>query len=251
MVTLLLRFAGPMQSWGTQSRFGERDTGLEPSKSGAIGLLCAALGRPRHESVDDLSAMHMGVRIDQEGVVKRDYHTLGLTIRPDGKKTGTVLSNRHYLADASFLVGFESDDLALLEQIQNAVDAPRWQIFFGRKSFVPGERIRLPDCDDYAGGFRPLSLYDALKTEPWRPSVVQQRKLDRQRDGDPKPRLRLVIESEPEPGTERRFDQPAPGPAFLNRSYLPRYVITHFCDAGNDPGDIPIETATEGDDTDV
>jgi CRISPR-associated Cas5-like protein len=42
-----------MQSWGTQSRFTVRDTGLEPSKSGIVGLLCAALGRPRRELLDD------------------------------------------------------------------------------------------------------------------------------------------------------------------------------------------------------
>ncbi|MCC6935346.1 MAG: CRISPR-associated protein Cas5, partial [Thermomicrobiales bacterium] len=28
--TLLLRLTGPMQAWGTQSRFTHRDTGLEP-----------------------------------------------------------------------------------------------------------------------------------------------------------------------------------------------------------------------------
>ena len=37
MSVLLLRLAGPMQSWGTRSRFGNRDTGLEPSRSGVIG----------------------------------------------------------------------------------------------------------------------------------------------------------------------------------------------------------------------
>ncbi|MCA9878634.1 MAG: CRISPR-associated protein Cas5, partial [Thermomicrobiales bacterium] len=37
MHTVLLRLAGPMQSWGTQSRFLERDTGMEPSKSGVLG----------------------------------------------------------------------------------------------------------------------------------------------------------------------------------------------------------------------
>ncbi len=47
MSVLLLRLAGPLQSWGTQSRFRVRDTGREPSKSGVIGLLCTALGRPR------------------------------------------------------------------------------------------------------------------------------------------------------------------------------------------------------------
>ena len=73
MPTLLLRLAGPMQSWGTTSRFDERDTQLEPSKSGVIGLLCAALGRDRAESVDDLAALRMGVRVDREGVPMRDF----------------------------------------------------------------------------------------------------------------------------------------------------------------------------------
>ena len=39
MGTLLMRIAAPMQSWGTQSNFTVRDTGLEPSKSGIIGLI--------------------------------------------------------------------------------------------------------------------------------------------------------------------------------------------------------------------
>ena len=37
MSTLLLRLAGPMQSWGTDSKFDVRRTGREPSKSGVIG----------------------------------------------------------------------------------------------------------------------------------------------------------------------------------------------------------------------
>src|SRR5258706_11213757 len=77
MSTLLLRLAAPMQSWGTQSRFVVRDTGLEPSKSGVIGLLCAALGRPREAPMEDLARLRMGVRVDREGVMQTDYHTAG------------------------------------------------------------------------------------------------------------------------------------------------------------------------------
>ena len=33
MATLLLQLVGPMQAWGVTSRFDERDSGLEPSKS--------------------------------------------------------------------------------------------------------------------------------------------------------------------------------------------------------------------------
>ena len=65
MATLLLRLQGPMQAWGVQSRFGVRDTGREPSKSGLIGLLCAALGREREAPLDDLASLNMGVRIDK------------------------------------------------------------------------------------------------------------------------------------------------------------------------------------------
>ena len=72
MHTLLLRLSGPLQSWGVQSRFSIRDTGLEPSKSGVVGLLCAALGRPRSAPVDDLAALQMGVRVDQQGHLTYD-----------------------------------------------------------------------------------------------------------------------------------------------------------------------------------
>ena len=64
MNTLLLRLSGPMQSWGVQSRFGVRDTGLEPSKSGVIGLVCAAMGIPRSDdsSLAEVSRLRFGVQ---------------------------------------------------------------------------------------------------------------------------------------------------------------------------------------------
>ena len=47
MSTLLLRFAGPMQAWGADARFDVCRTNREPTKSGVIGLLAAALGQRR------------------------------------------------------------------------------------------------------------------------------------------------------------------------------------------------------------
>ena len=68
MNVLLLRLCGPMQSWGVQSRFSVRDTGLEPSKSGVVGLLAAALGRPRDARTSPTwPALRMAVRVDAEG----------------------------------------------------------------------------------------------------------------------------------------------------------------------------------------
>ena len=50
MSTLLLRLAAPLQSWGASSKFGRRATEREPTKSGVIGLVAAALGIRRTEA---------------------------------------------------------------------------------------------------------------------------------------------------------------------------------------------------------
>ena len=49
MKTILLKFAGPLQSWGTDSHFETRHTDFYPSKSGVIGLIAAGLGYGRDE----------------------------------------------------------------------------------------------------------------------------------------------------------------------------------------------------------
>ncbi len=161
MHTLLLRLVGPMQSWGVSSRFTVRDTLREPTKSGVVGLIAAALGRPRTAAIDDLAALRMGVRIDQPGRVAMDYHTAQNVYRASGGHKDTEVSRRYYLADAAFLVGLESGDGTWLARIHQALRNPRWPLFLGRKAFVPAEPVWLAD------GVKELSLLDALKTYPW------------------------------------------------------------------------------------
>lgn len=209
MATLLLRLQGPLQSWGTTSRFDERDTQLEPSKSGVIGLLCAALGRDRSEPVADLAALRMGVRVDREGVPMRDYHTAtGVLIASSGKADlkRTVVSKRHYLADASFLVGLEGNDESQLRQLQQALQRPVWPLALGRKSFAPSGPVYLPD------GLLMQPLQAALQ--------------DYNPEHHPRPagRMRLVLE-DPRQGSVR-LDQPvAP---YAQRRFGPRFVRTEF-----------------------
>jgi CRISPR system Cascade subunit CasD len=161
MSVLLIRLAGPMQSWGTRSRFSNRDTGLEPSRSGVIGLLCAALGRPREEPLDDFRPLKMAVRVDREGRLMRDYHTAQDVRRADPTKgtQDTVLSERFYLADADFLVGLEGER-ASLERLDSALRRPVWPLFLGRKSFVPS----LPVAEGVAEG----ELVEVMQRHPWR-----------------------------------------------------------------------------------
>lgn len=133
--TLLLRLEGPMQSWGYRSRFDCRDTALEPTRSGVIGLICAAMGIARGESISRFDSIRMGVRADKEGHPERDYHTALDVIKADGKDTDTVVSYRDYLADASFTVGMQSEDFHLLQSIADALRCPKWPLFLGRKAF--------------------------------------------------------------------------------------------------------------------
>lgn len=211
-----------MQSWGTQSRFHVRDTGLEPSKSGVIGLLCAALGKPRQEkpehverwpSLELLAALRMGVRVDRPGVVRRDYHTAGGTrwddgygvAKADGSAPGTVVSQRFYLADASFLAGLESADEGLLHTLHEALASPVWPLYLGRKSFVPSVPVCLRD------GIRQEGLMKALSSLPFSGDGSEQSPI----------RVRVVADAGFGTGAEVRQDVPLD---FAARRFTIRHV---------------------------
>jgi len=209
MPILLLRLAGPMQSWGTTSRFDERDSQLEPSKSGVLGLVCAALGRDRAEPVDDLARLKMGVRVDREGLLMRDYQTATGVVSAAGKVDleRTVISPRYYLSDAAFLVGLAGSDQALLECIHAALRVPRWPLALGRKAFPPGEPVWLE------GAIRPDGLRESLLAWP---------RIAKPRSGQRDEPLRLLLEDDSTGAV--RLDQPvAP---FAERRFGPRYVAS-------------------------
>jgi CRISPR system Cascade subunit CasD len=224
---LLMRLVAPLQSWGTRSRFSHRDTGREPSKSGVLGLLGAALGVPRDDeaTVARLAALAMGVRVEREGQVLVDYHTAGggrVPGRPYGVANargglaGTVLSERDCLADADFLVGLAGDDEALLQQADRALADPVWPLFLGRRCFPPAQPPRL--------GLHPGELAKLLAAWPWRKR--------RAADVLPPGGLRLVLEAD-DPGAqaddagEVRYDCPVSFSS-SDRRYRVRRVTTRY-----------------------
>lgn len=219
MPTLLLRLAGPMQSWGTTSRFDERDTGKEPSKSGVIGLLAAAFGISRENWIDlePLTQLAMGVRHDRPGVLKRDFQTAGCAasdtmIRADGSvsKDG-VTSHRDYLADAAFLVGLEGPDRALLERALTALHNPVWPLALGRKSYVPAESVWLES------GVVDAPLLSALAAWPW---------LTTTRRGETAPAQLLVSLESTYGSGALRMDQLLS--SFADRRFGARYVRSEW-----------------------
>ena len=119
MATLLLRLAAPLQSWGSDSKFETRKTDREPTKSGVVGLLAAALGLRRDdtEGLARLNGLRFAVRADQEGSLLVDFHTAK-------SRDTSYVTYRHYLQDAVFLAGLESEDEALLRELEDALQAP-------------------------------------------------------------------------------------------------------------------------------
>jgi CRISPR system Cascade subunit CasD len=144
MATLTIPLVGPLQSWGLDSRFDLRLTAQEPSFSGVLGLICAALGRDRAEPVADLASLTFGVRADQEGTLLRDFHTVQGCINAagdnpfdkNGKPKDTAVTQRWYLADAAFTAAVEGP-AELLQQIHAALHNPVWGLALGRAACIP------------------------------------------------------------------------------------------------------------------
>ena len=170
--TLFLRLEGPLQSWGERSRWSVRDTAPEPTKSGVVGLLGCALGINDDAGLRKLSEhLRMGVRCDSPGTSIVDYHTVGggydesVMLTAQGKlkyssgRPHTEQTWRRYLCDAAFLVALQGPP-DLIARLAEAIQAPHWPIYLGRKSCVP---TRPPF--DGMGEF--ADLESALET--WRP----------------------------------------------------------------------------------
>ena len=138
MKTVLLKLAGPLQSWGTGSHFETRHTDTHPSKSGVIGMIAAGLGysRDEDERLDKLNSLSFAVRIDQLGQLLRDYHT-AKKYKENGDFERTYVTNRYYLQDAVFVVALCSND----EELNNP-------------NCVKGTQVCSADCGSLPGCIR-------------------------------------------------------------------------------------------------
>ncbi|MET9254616.1 type I-E CRISPR-associated protein Cas5/CasD [Streptomyces sp. NPDC003717] len=169
MTGFLLQVGGPMQSWGEHSSFNDRDTVSHPTRSGLIGMIASALGIPREDAVTaaaevtgadvsstrfgQLGALRFTIRHDRPGTRLRDFHTIGgglpahrtVPTAKGGRRSpglGTIVSERHYLADAVFTIAVTAagapDAARLTAACAQALAAPHWPLHLGRRSCPPG-----------------------------------------------------------------------------------------------------------------
>jgi CRISPR system Cascade subunit CasD len=168
---ILLWLEAPLQSWGFDSKFGRRDTLSFPTKSGVMGLLCAALGAggPQHDLLKEFAMLDQTVisyvrcrnkegqlvRNEREPLL-RDFHMVGsgyddrdpwtslmIPKTSEGKKAvggGTKMTYRYYLQEAAFGVTLEIPE-PKTEIIKDALKNPVWDIYLGRKNCVPTDFI--------------------------------------------------------------------------------------------------------------
>jgi CRISPR system Cascade subunit CasD len=228
---IALLLDGPMQSWGSASRFTRRTTELFPTKSGIIGLLAAAMGVDKYKpdeagAVARLAALRCSVitldkcRHNRRLDILRldDFHTIGGGYDPDedwhrlprsaDNKTlnNPVVSQRHYLLDARFGVLLEGDKL-LLEKIAAALRNPKWGIWLGRKCCPPASPVLVlvaPDRD---------AAWHALVTRAGYPDTTPLTQFNRVEDAGPG-----------EDGAEILNDAPLAFGAPIGQRHAPRRI---------------------------
>lgn len=165
---LLLWLEAPLQSWGHDSRFGRRDSLDFPTKSGVLGLLCCARGAGGEER--DWLAAWADLDMKVVGYVPQDRRGQPLPRQPllcdfqmvgsgyddqdpwqsllipktsEGKKAvggGTKMTYRYYLQDMAYAVALQAP-AALVDATVEALRAPVWDLYLGRKNCAPSEFI--------------------------------------------------------------------------------------------------------------
>ncbi|MGA2440200.1 MAG: type I-E CRISPR-associated protein Cas5/CasD [Tepidisphaeraceae bacterium] len=183
---LALLLDAPLQSWGFASRFQRRTTGLHPTKSGVVGLICAAMGLAKG-SPEEKGLLPNLARLNMTSITMprynlrrmEDFHTVGggydkETQRQSiprkasgGPCDNPTVTRRQYLLDARFGV-ILSGGRGLLEQIAAELQDPIWGVWLGRKNCIPSEPIyrglfdKEPEARRALVGDRPIEEFTTV-----------------------------------------------------------------------------------------
>lgn len=170
---LAMLLDAPLQSWGYMSRFDRRTTLSYPTRSGIIGMLCAAMGIDRNESekLERFKEIRMTTFVLNQGGRLIDYHTVGggwqkdinskmIVPKTNGKPGDTVQTWREYMEDSKYLVMLK-DKPSFLEEIGQALQNPQWGIWLGRKACIPATPVYQGIFNDLESAIQKLeNLYE-------------------------------------------------------------------------------------------
>ena len=166
---LLLRFEGPLMSFGGPVVDNYGVTNRYPSLSMITGLIGNALGYD-HRETDKLQNLQNGleyaVRCDIAGPIVKDYQTVDLGLqymsdsnawttrgeiekRAGGNSSETHIRFREYIADSVYTLAVglkESYSRLTLEDLKSALTCPARPLFIGRKCCIPSVDVFLGEC---------------------------------------------------------------------------------------------------------
>ena len=198
---LVFQLYGPFVSWGDVAVGEERPSALVPTKSAILGILAAAKGIKRPDTVRDdeertlcekqHTQMSQGygiaVKIEAAGTPLFDYHTVQVPSSGTGrnKKTfytrrdelcredrsalkKTILSRREYRQDAYYTVALWARPEAPfpLNELYGKLLAPVYMLYLGRKACPPAlplNPIIVPAVSSIEEAFDQLVLSDEIK----------------------------------------------------------------------------------------
>jgi CRISPR system Cascade subunit CasD len=169
---LVFRLYGPMCSWGDIAVGEARPSTVHPSKSAILGLIAAAMGIKRPDTVGDdneritLEEAHhalaqgygFAARVDAPGRPLVDYHTAQVPSSGTGRNRrqfatrrdellavpradlNTILSRRDYRVDALYTIALWARPGAPhpLAELAERLHEPVFALYLGRKSCPPG-----------------------------------------------------------------------------------------------------------------
>lgn len=210
MSVLVIRLAGPLQSWGAASRFTRRTTEAVPTKSGILGLLAAAQGRRRSDPIEDLLHLELAVRTEQKGSLLRDFQTAHHQVT----RAAMPLTERFYWSDAVFTahIGGPQEILAGLAE---ALADPAYPLYLGRRSCVPVGRIIIGIVDG--------TVAQSVRLSEWQPGAAGRRRARRQTT------VRLPVQADaavfPELVAAREINDVPISFDPVNRQYRSRLVV--------------------------
>jgi len=160
-VYLVIRLSGGMQAWGLDSQYTYRNSGLFPTKSGVLGLCCAAQGLDRGSvaesewlaqavlcSMTTIAISKLRSTGDKQTPISvrriEDFHTVANTKTAKGD-TKDALTYRQYICDAEFIVLLNmSSELA--DDLKADLEDPRWGVWLGRKACIPSAPVFAGIC---------------------------------------------------------------------------------------------------------
>lgn len=150
----------PLGSWGSPSKSSAttayRPTDLWPTRSALVGIVAAALGRPRAQLPALAAALKFACRTDVEPLPQgsADYHTVTLPPSAPGSQPrnrfeqvrpalsqpgmGSMLSRREYFQNGLWTVLVQGDPGCSLDELMERLNRPIFPLFVGRKCFSFG-----------------------------------------------------------------------------------------------------------------